>query len=59
MSAMKELVFDIYEMLAEGENPQYISKILGVPVSFVYEAMEIDQDIDTAEVYSPYQTVNS
>ena len=62
MSAIKELVVDIWDMLAEGETPQYISKVLNVPVTFVYEAMELDEDVDSksnTEVYSPFMTVNS
>ena len=62
MSAMKELVVNIWDLLAEGETPQYISKVLNVPVTFVYEAMELDEDVDSksnTEVYSPFMTVNS
>ena len=62
MSTMKELVVDIWDLLAEGETPQYISKVLNVPVTFVYEAMELDEDVDSksnTEVFSPFMTVNS
>lgn len=62
MSATKELIVDIWDMLAEGETPQYISKVLNVPVTFVYEAMELDEDVDSesnTEVYSPFVTSNS
>ena len=62
MSTMKELVVDIWDLLAEGETPQYISKVLNVPVTFVYEAMQLDEDVDSksnTEVFSPFMTVNS
>ena len=62
MSATKDLIIDIWDMLAEGETPQYISKVLNVPVTFVYRAMELDEDVDSkgnTEVYSPHNTVNS
>jgi hypothetical protein len=55
MSKMAELEMDIYDMLAEGETPVYISKILDVPINWVYEVMELD-DI---EELSPFATVNS
>ena len=51
MSAMKELVIDVWDMLAEGETPQYISKVLNVPISFVYEAMEIPDPDGNTEAY--------
>ena len=60
MGAMKELVVDVWDMIAEGETPQYISKVLNVPISFVYDAMEIpDPDQEESEIYSPYETINS
>jgi hypothetical protein len=52
---MAELEMDIYDMLSEGETPAYISKILNVPVSWVYEVMELDN----IEELSPFTTVNS
>ena len=60
MGAMKELVVDVWDMIAEGETPQYISKVLNVPISFVYDAMEVpDPDQEESEIYSPYETINS
>jgi hypothetical protein len=60
MSATKELIVDVWDMIAEGETPQYISKVLNVPISFVYDAMEVpDPDQEEVEIYSPYETINS
>ena len=56
MSAMSTLVLDIWELLEEGNSPQYIAKVLDVPVSWVYEAMEMD---DFIEEFNPNNTVNS
>ena len=58
MSKMAELEIEILDMLSEGETPVYISKVLDVPISWVYEAMEADSESNT-EVYSPFETVNS
>jgi hypothetical protein len=52
MSKMTELEMDIYNMLSAGETPVYISKILDVPVSWVYEVIESDE-------LSPFATINS
>jgi hypothetical protein len=59
MGVMKELVVDVWDMLAEGETPQYISKVLNVPITFVYDAIEFDEDEGNTEVYSPHNTANS
>lgn len=56
MSAMGNLVIDIWEMLEEGRTPFYIAKVLDVPISFVYEAMEMNSETDS---YSPFETINS
>lgn len=55
MTKMAELEMEIYHMLNEGETPAYISKVLDVPVSWVYEVMELDN----IEELSPFVTVNS
>lgn len=52
MSKMAELEIEICDMLSEGENPGYISKILDIPISWVYEVIESDE-------LSPFATVNS
>ncbi len=54
MSAVKDLVFDIKEMLDMDIDPRRVAVILEVPVDFVYEAMEanfFDDDLADTEVY--------
>jgi len=54
MSAVKDLVFDIKEMLDMDIDPRRVAMILEVPVDFVYEAMEanfFDDDLTDTEVY--------
>lgn len=59
MSKMAELEIEILDMLSEGETPVYISRVLDVPVTWVYEAMESDPDKSNTEVFSPFDTFNS
>lgn len=56
MSAMSTMVLSIWELLEEGNSPQYVAKVLDIPVSWVYEAMEMD---GFNEEFSPHQTINS
>ena len=56
MSKMAELDLCIRDMLEEGYNPVSISVRLGIPVHFVYDILEYDQDM---EELSPFNTVNS
>jgi hypothetical protein len=56
MSKMSELDLSIRDMLEEGYNPVSISVRLGIPVHFVYDVLEYDQE---SEDLSPYNTVNS
>ena len=54
MSRMSELYCDIELMLEQGNSPFIISEYLEVPVTWVYEVAE-SQD----EELSPFKTVNS
>ena len=57
MSVMSELAMEIEDMLIDGDHPTVIARVMGVPLSMVYDVLEtIDQP---AEEYSPYDTVNS
>jgi hypothetical protein len=53
MSKMSELSILIQERLERGEEPVDIAYALDIPVSWVYEAMEMVEDS------SPYATINS
>lgn len=46
MSKMAELDLSIRDMLEEGYNPVSISVRLGIPVHFVYDVLEYDQDME-------------
>ena len=54
MSQMSELYCDIELMLEQGDSPLKIAQYLQVPIKWVYEVSE-SQD----EELSPYETVNS
>ena len=57
MSVMSELAMEIEDMLIDGDHPTVIARVMGVPLSMVYDVLEtMDQP---AEEYSPYDTVNS
>jgi len=56
MSKMANLDLSIRDMLDEGYNPVSISVRLGIPLHFVYDILEYEQDI---EELSPFNTVNS
>jgi hypothetical protein len=45
-------------MLTEGFSPNTIARILEIPVSWVYETMTQECDVDD-ELYSPFETSNS
>jgi len=54
MSAVKDLVLDIKDMLEVDMTPRQIAMILEVPLSFVYEAIEanfFDDDLADDEIY--------
>lgn len=60
MSKMSELDIDIQNMLEEGYRPVTIATMLGVPVTWVYDVAEIQQEEKgNTEVFNPYNTVNS
>jgi hypothetical protein len=58
MSVISELSIDIHNMLTEGFSPNTIARILEIPVSWVYETMTQECDVDD-ELYSPFETSNS
>lgn len=53
MSAMSTLYTMILERVERGEMPADIAYALDIPVAWIYEAME------TQEEYSQYATINS
>jgi hypothetical protein len=57
MSKMSELVLDIEYLLKEGKSPMDVARELEIPVNWVYEAQEMDEETD--EVLSPFATINS
>jgi hypothetical protein len=57
MSRMSELVLDIEYLLKEGKSPMDVARELEIPVTWVYEAQEMDEDSD--ETLSPFATMNS
>lgn len=59
MSKMAELDMEITDMLDDGYRPVTIASILNVPVTWIYEVAEKQQEESNTEVYSPYATVNS
>lgn len=54
---MKELDLDIQMMIEEGTHPVTIARILGVPVTWVYDTLEHMEPDE--EVLSPFITINS
>ena len=56
MSVMSQIHQEITEMLEAGDRPIKIAMMLDIPVSFVYEVL--DEENQT-ENYSPFETVNS
>lgn len=68
MSKMAELAMDVQNMLDDGYRPVTIATMLNVPVTWVYDVAEMQQEYDVAEmqqekgnaeVFNPYNTVNS
>ena len=61
MSRMSELSFDIKDMLEAGYLPVTIARNLEIPVTWVYETADTDNDMgeDITDELSPFQTVNS
>ena len=56
MSKMSELVLDIQYLLDKGLAPVAVACELEIPISWVYEAMEMNEDVDSL---SPFATINS
>jgi len=54
MSKMADLDLTIRDMLDEGYGPVSISVRLGIPVYFVYDILEYEQDI---EELNPFNTI--
>jgi hypothetical protein len=57
MSRMSELDVDIQDLLEKGKSPMEVARELEIPVTWVYEAQEVDEDSD--ETLSPFATINS
>ena len=53
MSAMSNLSLEISDMLEEGYLPVTIARMLDVPINWVYETADPEEEL------SPFQTVNS
>jgi len=56
MSVMSSLHQDVTDMLEKGDRPIKIAMLLDIPVSWVYEVLEEENQVDN---YSPFETVNS
>lgn len=59
MSKIAELEMDILDMLEDGYRPVTIASMLGVPVTWVYDVVETQQEESNTEVFSPFLTINS
>jgi hypothetical protein len=59
MSKMADLEIEILGMIEEGYRPVTIASMLGVPLTWVYEAAENAEEESSTEVYSPFETINS
>ena len=53
MSAMSNLSLEISDMLEAGYLPVTVASMLEIPVNWVYETAEAEEEL------SPFQTVNS
>jgi hypothetical protein len=60
MSKMADLELDIQQMLDEGVHPTSVAKRLGIPLGWVYDALEsMEGEESNTEVFSPFETMNS
>lgn len=60
MSKLANLEIEILDMIEEGFRPVTIASMLGVPLTWVYEAAEnAEEEESNTEVYSPFMTINS
>jgi len=57
MSKMSEIHQEIMELLERDYHPTKICRIVGCPLSMVYDVLEQMEDPD--EDLSPFQTINS
>ncbi len=57
MSKMSELDLDIQYLLEKGKSPMEVARELEIPVSWVYEKQDLDEEM--VEILSPYATINS
>ena len=57
MSKMSEISLEIQDMLEQGIYPPKIAKALKVPITWVYDTLEMMESDN--EEYDPYNTVNS
>jgi hypothetical protein len=53
---MSVMTMDILEMLEQGEHPTKIAMLVDIPLSWVYEVLEQQEE---AENYCPFETCNS
>ena len=57
MSKMSEISLEIQDLLVEGVHPTKVAKLLKVPLTWVYDTLEMMEF--ESEQYDPYNTVNS
>lgn len=57
MSKMSDISIDIQDMLEEGVHPTKIAKALKVPLSWVYDTLEMMESSEPS--FDPYETINS
>ena len=57
MSKMSDLTVEISNMLEAGYLPVTIARNLEIPVTWVYETADMDEDI--TDELSPFETINS
>ena len=59
MSVMKDLAYDIEQLYIEGFNSRAIAEELDCPIEIVLGALKEMNVADSAEDFSPFDTVNS
>ena len=55
---MSNLQIEIQEMLENNVHPDTIAKLLDIPMSLVYDAMEATLELEQ-DAFSPFHTINS
>jgi len=53
MSKMSDLSLEVNEMLEAGYLPVTVAKMLEIPINWVYETADVEDEL------SPFETVNS